>query len=292
MSIGVVFATTGGPKIERCLRSFARIESDLHAQAHVVLDATSNTWLRHPRMDVGTIPVRSVSNGAHINGILNHALHWMKELGHSHALMFHDDLIFSPLPQHQGSISKWLDIPQVLSGSGISFGHFETFTQEGRRPSEIWDYEDLEGTRLWNYLASLTEPIEGGVDLRPPGVSYWFRSEGADKVRKWNRLGPTGQIVPISTWESVGRFDETAGIFYDQEYPSECFRRKLPPIWAVPNFPWIHLHNQSMNPWGDPAPNAFSNTGAAYEKRFGARDNRAEGWAGFWGSNWEEEWEG
>jgi hypothetical protein len=288
---GVVIASTGGTKLTRTLRSLRRMEPDL--APHVVLDVSSNTWRQDPHCNIpNDVPLLRIENRAHINGTLNAAMAWMATQGFSHAALFHDDLVFSPLPQHRGSLSRWFDIPQVASGSGISFGHFETFTgdTDGRRSPAQWDLESLEDDALWRFLAALPDPPPGGVDFYPPDRTFWFRAEGADKVRKWNRLGPTGCIVPVATWEALGRFDEHDGIFYDQEYPSECFRRKLPPIYAVPNFPYIHLHNQSMNPWGDPASGLFGNTGAAYERRFGARDNRACGWAGFWGDNWEAEW--
>jgi len=283
MSIGTVFATTGGSKLARCLRSFARMEPDV--QPHVVLDTSSNTWKRNQRLDVPpNTPVRHIVNSAHINGVLNAALEWMKELGHTHAALFHDDLIFSPLPEHRYSLSEWFTHPLVQTSSGLRYSHFETFVPEvdSRRASEVWEYEDLESPELWTFLKTFT--MCDGVDCRPPGRSFWFKYEGPDKVRKWNRLGPTGQIVPLATWEQVGKFDEVEGIFYDGEYPSECFKRKLPPVYAVTNFPYIHLHNQSMNPWGDPAPNGFGNTGAAYERRYHAD------WPGFWGGDWEEKW--
>jgi len=41
-NIGVVFASTGGNKIVRALRSFHRMEPEL--SVHIIFDTSSNTW--------------------------------------------------------------------------------------------------------------------------------------------------------------------------------------------------------------------------------------------------------
>lgn len=294
LKIGVVFGSTGGTKLYRTVRSFRKMEPDL--PIHVVIDESSFTWKHNPAspselLDAVQCPIKCVINKAHINGCLNSCIDWVGELGYDYACLFHDDLVFSPLPEHAGSISKWLDNEElILKSSGIRLSHFETFTNDidSRRPSEEWDKEDLESEELWQFLKGYT--CIDGTEIRPPNKSFWFKYEGPDKVRKWNRLGPTGQIVPVQTWRDVGRFDEKEGIFYDQEYPSECYFRKLPPVWSVPNFPYIHLHNQSMNPWGDPAPGPWSDCMKAYGLRFKARFDKPEPWAAFWGDDWEEKW--
>jgi hypothetical protein len=291
--VGIVFASTGGNKMVRTLRSFQKMEPD--TPVHIVFDVSSHSWQidkNNPpkewfEQQPGVEVIYLVQNNAHINGALNAGIGWMEHLGFKYAALFHDDLVFSPLAEHQRSISNWWRCtePLLRISSGFRFTHFETFVPEedSRRKPEDWDKEDLESEELWQYLKG--HSMVDGREIRPPGRSFWFKYEGPDVVRKWNRLGPTGQVVPIKTWRWVGRFDEKEGIFYDGEYPSECFRRGLPPVYAVTNFPYIHLHNQTMNPWRDPAPGVWGDTMAAYVKRFGAD------WAGFWKDDWEAKWE-
>ena len=288
MKIGTVFASTGGNKLARSIRSFHRMEPQLNL--HVVFDVGSNSWQQRNHGTTQWVEARHYvktryfpANRAHINGTLNEGMRWMAELGFDHVLLLHDDLIFSPLWRHRHALSKWFDKAPV--GTGMRFAHLETFVPDTdrRRRSEDWDREDLEGKSLWRFLTKYNK-FHDGWELRPPGASFWFKYEGPDKVRKWNRLGPTAQLVPVKSWAEVGGFDEHDGIFYDQHYPSECFKRKMAPVWAVPNFPHIHLHNQSMNPWGDPAPGPWGDSMLAFEKRYGAN------WAGFWKDDWEEKW--
>lgn len=287
--VGVVFASTGGNKMVRTLRSFRKMEPSL--EIHIVFDISCQTWKASDggeRKEFENQPgvyTKYCTNHAHINGNLNNGMRWMQELGYSHAALFHDDLVFSPLPEHRGSISQWFRPEVIQYNSGIRFSHFETFVPDldSRRHANEWDRENLENDELWEFLKGYT--MIDGTDVRPPLRSFWFKYEGPDKIRKWNRLGPTGQIVPIDTWSQLGEFDEKDGIFYDGEYPSECFYRGLPPVYAVTNFPYIHLHNQTMNPWGDPAPGLFGDTMKAYSKRY-----NCDGWAGFWGGDWEQKW--
>jgi len=144
----------------------------------------------------------------------------------------------------------------------------------------------MEDPALWEYLKEAYSTVAfDGQDINPPGRSFWFRYEGPRGICKWNRLGPTGQVFPIATWEKLGRFDEVDGIFYDSEYPTECFLKKLPPVYAVTNFPFIHLHNQSVNPWADPARGVWGDTEGAFKKRYGG--TREEIWWGAWPDRWE-----
>jgi len=300
MKVGFAIGSTGGNKLGRTVRTLSQMEPEY--PIHVVLDVASKTWKNSglsPSLDwleydkKTTVLVRPFENSAHINGTLNECMRWLQELGYTHVCLFHDDLVFSPLPEHVGSISKWFDsfLLDPSKSSGIKFSQFETFVpdEDSRRHPDEWDKEDLRSPELWKFLKCHYSQIDGSP-VCPPEKSFWFKYEGSDKVRKWNRLGPAGQVVPIETWEKVGGFDETEGIFYDGEYPSECFRRGLPPIWAVTNFPFIHLHNQSMNPWFDPAPGLFGDTMKAYAKRFPGNHNKPDAWAAFWGDTWEEEW--
>ena len=291
MSVGVFIASTGGKKTLRTIKSFQKMEPDY--PIHLVIDISSRSWntmgkeWEKPLQETG-VKIRYTENRAHINGTLNAGMRWLRELGFSHACFFHDDLIFSPFPKHKLSVSRWFT-PGLLKSSGITFGHFEAFAlgpdsggePYARRHPTKWDALDLENEALWNEL--MVFEYNNGFEIRPTGVDWYCRYEGPDKVRPWNRLGPTGQVIPISTWEANHEFDETVGVHYDQDYTMECFRRKCPPVWAVPNVPWLHLHNQTMAPWGDPAPEPWGRTESMIQK-YGAN------WPGFWQNDWEERW--
>lgn len=293
MSVGIVFASTGGMKIVRAVRSFQKIEPLL--AVHVIFDISSNSWkskdqskyvsgLRELGLQHGH-HIRYVENNAHINGTLNRAMEWMKELGYSHACLFHDDLVFSPFAEHRESVSCWFN-PELLGKSAITFSHLEAFKSGepdrwARRHPDEWDAIDMESEELWKHF--MTFKRENAYGIHPPDADFFVHYEGCDVVRKWNRLGPTGQVVPIDIWEQVGKFDEVDCVHYDQDYTVKCFRAGLKPNYAVPNIPWVHLHNQSMNPWFDPAPGMWGRT-EAMVKKFGAN------WEGIWGNDWEEKW--
>ncbi len=290
--VGLVIASTGGNKLLRCVRSLRRMEPDLII--HAMLDRSSITYQMLPTpVDALTaidhVHLKYIApHQGFVNGGLNRAIEWMQDSGYDYACLLQDDLVFSPLPAHQHSLSEWFDNPLLAQSSGLRFNHFETLTPtvDLRRAPHEWDREDLEDTDLWTYLAEQYPGARDGQDICPPGRSFWFRYEGPDRTRKWNRLGPTGQVVPIATWQSLGRFNETDGIFYDSEYPTECFLRHLPPVYAVMNFPFIHLHNQSVNPWADPARGVWGDTEGAFRKRYGG--SREQVWKG----DWEEKWPG
>jgi hypothetical protein len=265
-------------------------------EIHALIDKSTITFrmLATPFEDIRDIDNvcldSIISNKGYVNGGLNLAVEYMKSNGFDYACLFHDDLVFSPLEIHRHSISEWFQHPLLAKSSGLRFNHFETLTPtvDMRLSPHEWDRHSLEDEELWNFLAAeyAKHPTDGG-DICPPGRPFWFRYEGPDKTRKWNRLGPTGQVFPIATWEALGRFDEHEGIFYDSEYPTECFLRKLPPVYAVMNFPFIHLHNQSVNPWADHANGVWSDTEGAFKKRYGG--TREDIWWGDWGSRWEGE---
>ena len=291
--MGVVFASTGGKKVVRAVRSFKRVEPNL--QPHVVFDVSSKSWnSKDQSKDVSDLRdlglayghhIRNVENHAHINGTLNRAMEWMKELGHSHVCLFHDDIVFSPFPEHRESVSCWFT-PVLLEKTGITFCHLEAFKKDqverwARRHPDEWDAIDMESEEFWK--AFMTFKRENAFGIYPEGADFFVHYEGCDVVRKWNRLGPTGQVVPIASWEAVGKFDEVDGVHYDQDYTVKCFRAGMRPNYAVPNIPWVHLHNQSMNPWFDPAPGKWG-TGQAMIDKFGAN------WEGIWGNDWEEKW--
>lgn len=289
MSVGLVFASTGGYKAMRAVHSLRRMEPN--QRIHILLDTTTNTWkssdIPAEAFKVVADDVRCLRvNHGFVNGGLNAAIAWMQSLGHSHACLLHDDLVFSPLAEHRNSLSRWFDDPLLAKSSGLSFCHFEALVHDAgmdlRRKPEQWDREDMESDTLWQFLARCD--IKQNVDICPPGASYFFRYEGPDIVRKWNRIGPTGSVVPIATWEKLGRFNESEGIFYDDEYATECLLREYPPIYAVTNFPYIHLHNQSVNPWADPAPGVWSDCVGAYVRRYGTDK------VGIWRDDWEARW--
>ena len=289
--VGVVIASTGGNKLLRCVRSLANMQPNLPLHAMIDMSAITFQMLHTPMAEIAkyaTIRLIPAHNGF-VNGGLNRAIEWMKEAGFDYACLLQDDLVFSPLPEHIGDLSEWFNHPLLAQSSGLRFSHFETLTptQDMRRAPHEWDREELEDRPLWEYLKEAYSTVAfDGQDICPPNRPFWFRYEGPDRIRKWNRLGPTGQIVPISTWEQLGRFNETNGIFYDSEYPTECFLQHLPPVYAVTNFPYIHLHNQSVNPWADPARGVWGDTEGAFRLRYGG--SREQVWKG----DWEEKWPG
>lgn len=282
MSVGVAFASTGGNKIIRAIRSFRRSEPDV--LVHVVLDTSSNTWKEN---SVGVdwltsqpgVQVRIVSNTAYINGNLNHGMRWLRELGYSHGCLFHDDVIFSPMEKHKGHVSEWF--PRVESdellrnAAALSFGCMQAFVPEvWKRPSVEWDEIDLESEKLW--AESLCpDGVPAGCYSRKTGCAdeihlpdFYVQYHSTYETRPWPRLGPTGQILPIALWEEIGEFDETEGIFYDIQYPAECLVRGKPLIQLIPNIPHLHLHNQTIG-FADPAIGLWSDTMGAFTKRYG-----------------------
>jgi hypothetical protein len=224
------------------------------------------------------------STAGFVNGSFNEAFSWMRDLGYDAVCLLQDDLIFSPLPSHSGSMSTWFGNLRVHA-SGLTFAHFEVFTHDPdmRRPPVAWDREDFDDLRLWHELMQV-DRTHNGSPLYPANRDWYIRYEGTDRWRPWNRLGPTGFVVPIRLWEDMNGFDEQWGVFFDIDYPAEVRRRGLAPVWACPNVPWLHLHNQSVNPWADFAPGAWGDTEGAFRRKFNAP------LTGFWHTNWEERW--
>ena len=287
MRLGVVFASTGGPKILRAIRSFRKMEPDL--PVHVVFDIDSNTWKDKgykaltvleegfSEKFVGIKVFCLQGNKAHINGTLNQGMKWLRELGYSHVGLFHDDLIFSPLLENQFYISKCIQrmehSSELMASSGIGFGDLETLYrnpgtvrfQPGHwdAPPEVWDSMDLESEELWQKLcpqgipARISEFFMFFVDYTEPG----------SLVGHCCRLGPVGQIVPLWAWEAVGGFDETYGVHYDSDYPAACLVKQLPPVLCFPNSPILHLHNQSIG-YKDPSVNLWGDVTAAFQKKY------------------------
>jgi hypothetical protein len=287
VKIGVVFASTGGFKLIRALRTFAQMEPQLRP-LHVGIDISSRSWRDGGRevldtlMDEKDVDVHCFYNSAHINGTLNRCMELMADRGYTHVALFHDDLVFPPI---FGGVSQWFS-DDLLAKSAITFCHLEAFAhsdaeQWARRHPAEWDQLDLEDIKLWNQLMRFKR--ENAYRIQPEGADWFCHYEGCDKIRKWNRLGPTGQVIPIETWLQVGKFSEDNCVHYDQDYPIKCFRMGLKPNYAVPNIPWLHLHNQSMNPWFDPAPGSWG-TREAMIAAYGAD------WPGIWGSDWEQKW--
>jgi hypothetical protein len=286
-NVGVVFASTGGNKIVRAVRTFQRMEPDV--PVHVTIATNTATYRNLNKAhelqlrDLGAA-MHLIEPAGFVNGGMNAGIRWMRELGYSHACVLHDDLVFSPLPDHRGSLFTWFaqDWSQV---SGITFAHFETLTSDPdfRREPERWDAQDLENPVLWRDLMTFDRE-HNGSPVYPAGRDFFVRYEGTDRTRPWNRLGPTGFIVPIALWEAFDGFDETYGLFYDHDYPANCFLRGLAPVYAVPNVPWMHLHNQSVNPWADRADGLWGDSDGAFARKF---DKIL---TDFWWGNWEQRW--
>lgn len=277
-SVGVVFASTGGHKIVRAIRSLRRIEPDI--PIHVVLDVASNTWRSNLNPPVAwfesqpNVRVRCFANNSYINGNLNEGMKWMREIGYEYACLLHDDIIFSPLEIHHGSLSETFNYPLLKESSGLSFGLFQAFVdkQVWRREPAEWDKMDLESVGFWQQLFPGGRPADyykkGGRVYELHFPEFFVQHLGVEKAYTWTRLGPTGMIVPVDKWEAIGGFDETRGIFYDSEYPAVCAEKGWPRVFLVPNIPHLHLHNQSIG-YADLATGIWNDTEKAFLDRFG-----------------------
>lgn len=274
MNPGVVFVSTGGEKMVRALRSLRRVEPDL--PVHIVMDLSSRTWGKNSQSPAlswfeaqPSTLVRGVTNTAYINGALNAGMRWMEELGHSHGCLFHDDVIFSPLHPLQLTNLFKENFPPA---SALTFSLLQAFVPKvWQRPAAEWDAIDLESQDVWQKL--LGEPkywteAEGVPEIHPKDWTFFVQYHCVNRPLTWPRLGPTGQIVPMNTWHEVGCFDETCGIFYDIQYPAECRRRGLPPIYIIPSVPHLHLHNQTIG-YADPALGIWANTMKAFSNLYG-----------------------
>jgi hypothetical protein len=280
-SVGVAFVTTGGEKIGRAVRSFRRMEPEL--PIHVAVDTSSNTWNTNPRLpgvDGTNTFVREFKNKFHINGTLNHAMLWMKNLKHTHVCLFHDDLIFSPLPENREYISHWAERIAAeetpREASGLSFGYMETFAlnpgnirhTEGNwhYPPHVWDAMDLESEELWKKLYVGGKPVRGEIDF--PTFFVEYIACHSQEFGRCFRLGPAAQIVSVASWEAVGGFDEEWGVHYDHDYIAACAYKNLKPILYAPDGPFLHLHNQSIG-YADPSVGLWGDVTAAFTKKFG-----------------------
>ena len=99
MKTGVVFTSTGGNKMIRAIRSLRRMEPDI--TVHICFDVKARSWYPSPPMSefekLPNVAIKCIpDNRFYVNGIMNKAMAWMKELGYDHVAMFHDDIIFSP----------------------------------------------------------------------------------------------------------------------------------------------------------------------------------------------------
>src|SRR5580765_7375134 len=158
-NVGVVIASTGGNKLLRCVRSLRKMEPDI--SIHCLLDQSSTTYhmLATPLEELaeikGLFMSACVQHGGFVNGGLNKAVEWMKNAEYEYACLFQDDLVFSPLPEHQRSISQYFEHPLLAQSSGLRFSHFETLTPtvDMRRSPQEWDREDMESEELWQFLA-------------------------------------------------------------------------------------------------------------------------------------------
>jgi hypothetical protein len=289
MNVGVVFASTGGEKMARALRTFRKAEPDL--TVHITMDMSTNTWKgygQNPPMEwfvqQPNVKVLPITNTGYVNGGLNKAVRWIKDLGFTHCCLMQDDLVFSTLPENRYHISVWFEEmfhnPQLQSACGLTFSCMEALVPskiEGhwQRDPQDWDRMDLESEKFWQillpggkpvgYFGDATTPI--GETHFPDDPSWFVHYYGTDRVGRFSRLGPSGQILPIANFDLVGGFDETYGIFYDLEFPIACALKGLDPILILPNVPYLHLHNQSQI--ADPAIGLWENTLASFERKYG-----------------------
>ncbi len=284
MSVGVFFASTGGNKLTRSVRSFRRMEPDL--PIHVVVDTSSNTWRSDPNFDVPEdVLVMPIVNDAHIDGTLNAGTRWMKDLGFTHACLFHDDLVFSPLPENRYHVSRWFDrmetSEKMQNACGLSFGHHECLVyntgnvkgQSGAWQQEAykWDLMDLESEGMWRRLCP------DGIPTKEVEFVGWYANHeghlGNTELRPYHwqasaRLGPTGAIYPIDLWEKVGGFDEKYGIHYDTDYPAACAIAGSKPVLCLPNTPHLHLHNLSIG-FADPSFGKWGSLHEGFQAKYG-----------------------
>jgi hypothetical protein len=270
MNTGLVFCSTGGNKMVRALRSLRRNEPDI--PVHIVFNTSSRVWAQNSAQvpsayftEQPNVKVLQVYSTGWINGTFNEAVGWMGELGYERACCLHDDTVFSSLPKNRGHISQWLSLVEfdtkLSAAAGITLSAMEALVRTGnpsiweRSPVE-WDARDLESESTWNILLpGAKSPIYFGSPGSEEGttVTDWFvKYFVTDRITSIARLGPSGFIVPIHIWKEIGGFGEHDGIFYDMEYPIQTARLGYPPVLAVPNIPYVHLHNQSTA-FGDPA---------------------------------------
>src|SRR6266576_840609 len=286
MSVGISFISTGGHKMVRALRSLRRAEPNL--PVYIVLDTSSMTWKsdrdNNPSLfqRQPNVQVRTIQNNAHINGALNKAVEWMKELKYDYVCLFHDDIVFSSLEEHRGHISEWLkrleSDSRLQNASALTFSLMESFVPNKvpghwHRHSSEWDTIDLESKSLWETLCPNGKPAghfdSGGNPTHEVHFDTWFvRYYTSETVHLYIPLGPTGQIIPVRIWDEVGGFDEQFGIHYDSQYPAECAIRNLPPILVIPNIPHLHLHNQSIG-YADPAVGLWGDVSGAFTRKYG-----------------------
>jgi hypothetical protein len=290
MKIGIVFVSTGGKKMMRALRSFRRTEPEV--PVHIAFATSSKVWPRNnyefPSLLFEREPnvqIRLISSTGWINGCFNEAIKWMRELGYDSACLFHDDIVFSPLPEHRHHVTEWFSRietdPELQESSGLTLSFMEALVPSAlpgcwHRSPEEWSRQDLESESLWRQFCP-------GPDAKPalyfgsPGSEIGVHAPNSDWFVKYfctertvpmSRLGPSGKIVPISIWEVLGGYGETEGIFYDMEYPVQCALRGLPPVKVIPNIPHLHLHNQSTA-FGDPAVGLWGSDLAHFVTKYG-----------------------
>lgn len=287
MSVGVVFVSTGGNKMARALRSFRIGEPDI--PVHITFATSSKVWERN-RAEVSpewfavqpNVKVLQIFTDGWINGCFNEAIRWMGQLGYSRACCLHDDTVFSPLPENHLHLSEWFAAserdPTLSAASALTLSAMEALVRTGnpsiweRSPAE-WDQRDLESESVWRILLPGGQsPIYFGSPGSDDGttVSDWFvKYFVTERVISMARLGPAGFILPIALWDRVGGFGEHDGIFYDMEYPILTAKLGLPPVLAVPNIPFIHLHNQSTA-FGDPAVGIWGHDLQSFIHKYGA----------------------
>jgi hypothetical protein len=287
MNTGILVASTGGNKVLRCVATLMHMEPALPVHVTMATDTETYRQLNSNHeavLESWHVKTRPVISHGFVNGCFNDGIEWLASLGYDSVCLLQDDLVFSPLPEHMNSLSHWFR-QDWLQVSGLTFAHFECFTHdEGmRREPQRWDFEDLTTEPLWRDIMTHLDRSHNGNPIYPLKRDWYVRYEGTDHTRPWMRLGPTGFVIPIYLWKHFP-FDETYGVYFDIDYTAECRRRDLPPTYAVPNTPWLHLHNQSVRPGGDPSPGAWGDTEGAFAKKFGYK------LTDFWHTNWEERW--
>jgi hypothetical protein len=300
LNIGVCFVGTGGNKMVRALRSFRRVEPTL--PVHIIFDTSTNSWKRNVQtLDHGwfenqpNVQVRHIENSACVNGAFNKGISWLRDLGYDCACMFHDDIVFSSLPENRGHISEWFERietdPALQESSGITFAAMEALVHSPvpghwqRSPAE-WDAIDLESESIWQRMCpSGKSPMTFGSPGSDDGITLdgWFVKYFVPaEICPLSRLGPSGYVLSVAIWSQMGGFDERHGIFYDMEYPVYCAMHGLPPVKVIPNVPHLHLHNQTTA-YGDPATGLWSHDLQSFIALYGKEPGEVLAEHGYYG---------
>src|SRR4030095_2714560 len=126
---------------------------------HVQVDLDTNAW-KQSTVSVEEIAAQCkgfrtiYSKGVHVNGAMNSAMQWMRDLGYTGACIFHDDIVFSPLFENRNYFSRSFEYLGRFDASGFSYGHMEAHVGSfgGSRSPLGWDAVDTESEEVWRIL--------------------------------------------------------------------------------------------------------------------------------------------